>query len=437
MTDKERIPTFNLKAVLKETGLKADTLRAWERRYGLPEPERSAGGHRLFSQRDIETLKWLIARQEEGLSISRAVDLWRSMEQQDQDPLQAMPIGPAPDRRQFPSGVAIDELRHSWIEACRAFDENRAEQILTQAFAQFPPETVCLDVLVKGHSEIGKGWYKGEISVQQEHLASSLAIRRIEALLTAAPPPSYPGTILILCPPEDEHTFSPLVLTYLLRRRGRMATFLGANVPLQRFEETLQTVQPQLVVMTAQDMRTAAALLPFSEMLAREDIPLAYGGLVFNLIPKVREHIPGHFLGETLGQAPDVIEALISTRPKKIATAALSEAYQRALAAFTQKHTALIAQVSADLVREDVHPQHLTEANLHLNEDVIAALRLGDLHFLAQNMEWVKGLIKNYGIPVELLDRYVKTYLDAVRVVMGDDGEVVLQYFDDLDPVAA
>ena len=69
-------PAFNLKVVLKETGLGADTLRAWERRYGLPAPNRSAGGHRLYSQRDIETIKWLMKRQAEGLSISRAVDMW-------------------------------------------------------------------------------------------------------------------------------------------------------------------------------------------------------------------------------------------------------------------------------------------------------------------------------------------------------------------------
>ena len=68
-------PVFNLKAVLQETGLIADTLRAWERRYGLPTPNRSAGGHRLYSQYDIETIKWLIARQAEGLSISRGVQM--------------------------------------------------------------------------------------------------------------------------------------------------------------------------------------------------------------------------------------------------------------------------------------------------------------------------------------------------------------------------
>ncbi len=60
-------PIYNLKAVVQETGLKPDTLRAWERRYGsLPEPNRTGGGHRLYSQQDINTLKWLLARQDEG-----------------------------------------------------------------------------------------------------------------------------------------------------------------------------------------------------------------------------------------------------------------------------------------------------------------------------------------------------------------------------------
>src|SRR4026207_2567412 len=80
-------PAYNLKVVLKETGLAADTLRAWERRYGLPVPHRTPGGHRLYSQRDIETIKWLINRQAEGLSISHAVDLWNEQLASGSDPL--------------------------------------------------------------------------------------------------------------------------------------------------------------------------------------------------------------------------------------------------------------------------------------------------------------------------------------------------------------
>ena len=74
-----RNPIYNLSAVLRETGLTADVLRAWERRYELPKPQRTPGGHRLYSDYDVATIKWLQSRQTEGLSISRAVELWKEI----------------------------------------------------------------------------------------------------------------------------------------------------------------------------------------------------------------------------------------------------------------------------------------------------------------------------------------------------------------------
>src|ERR1044071_5790578 len=128
-------PAFNLKVVLKETGLGADALRAWERRYGLPVPNRSTGGHRLYSQRDIETIRWLMKRQAEGLSISRAVDLWNEQIASGVDPL----AGPAPTALATASTMPVqyqapdtnlDSLRTRWVEACMQFSELTAEQVL-------------------------------------------------------------------------------------------------------------------------------------------------------------------------------------------------------------------------------------------------------------------------------------------------------------------
>src|SRR5688572_7067863 len=135
-------PLYNLKAVIQETGLKPDTLRAWERRYGLPEPDRTSGGHRLYSQRDIEVLKWLIARQEEGLSISRAVELWRTLNAEGQDPL-TMREYTADARKQtlqtlVSGGESLNDLRSAWIDTCLAFDGQHAEALLAQAFALYP-----------------------------------------------------------------------------------------------------------------------------------------------------------------------------------------------------------------------------------------------------------------------------------------------------------
>src|SRR5512141_884756 len=152
------VPTFNLKAVVRETGLKPDTIRAWERRYGAPKPRRASGGHRLYAQRDIDLLKWMNARQHEGLSISRIVDLWKSLESEGKDPLQATSSSVLRPLVQLGDVGELAGLRREWVQACLNFDEPRAEQAAAQAFALFPVNNVVLDVLLRGLADIGEGW---------------------------------------------------------------------------------------------------------------------------------------------------------------------------------------------------------------------------------------------------------------------------------------
>ena len=123
MTATNRTPIYNMNAMLQETGLSADVIRVWEKRYQLPKPGRSAGGHRLYSQYDIELVKWLRARQLEGLSISRAVELWRDRVAAGQDPLgEAASEVVSVVEPLLPADTRIKVLRNHWLDACLAFD---------------------------------------------------------------------------------------------------------------------------------------------------------------------------------------------------------------------------------------------------------------------------------------------------------------------------
>ena len=420
--------TLNMKAVVNETGLKPDTLRAWERRYGLPQPVRTSGGHRLYSQHDVEILKWLKARQEEGLSISRAIDLWKQLQTEGEDPFVVMPLEKA-ETSLFPSsGATIDGLREDWIQACRNFNEPLAEQILTRAFALYPPEQVCIQVLKDGLAEIGIGWYQGTTTVQQEHLASELATRRLESLVAASPSPTMPGKVLVLCPPGEEHTFSPLLLTYLLRRNGRQAIFLGANVPLQRIENALEITKPNLVVMTAQQLQSAGNLQRMAEEIQKLDIPVAFGGRIFNLSPNLRDRIPGSFLGESLQQAPAVIAQLLShpAAPKQIQE--LTPEYQSALNTYQLQLASIESTVWREMNASGIPYTQLNIANLNLSQNIIAALTLGDISFLGLDVEWVKELLRNLGIPQGYLDRYIGVYAEAIVNQLGEEGKLISDY---------
>ena len=184
--------------------------------------------------------------------------------------------------------------------------------MLAQAFAFFPTEVVCVELIQKGLAQIGEGWYNGQITVQQEHFASALAIRRMEALLTSTPTPTRPGRMLIGCPPEEEHTFVPLMLSLLLRRRGWDVVYLGANIPLRSMETTVNAVRPNLVILTAQQLHTAASLREMAEMLYSERVPVAFGGLVFTQVTDLHLTIPGYYLGDRLDRVIGAVEQIMT-----------------------------------------------------------------------------------------------------------------------------
>jgi DNA-binding transcriptional MerR regulator len=425
-------PRFNLKAVVQQTGLKPDTLRAWERRYGLPTPERSSGGHRLYSQHDVDTIKWLIARQREGLSIKRAVELWRQVEAEGRDPLQAAtPIATpsAPTPVPHPAGETVAQLRQQWMDACLAYDEQRAEQLLNQAFALYSPETVTIELLQRAVAQIGEGWYKGDVTVQQEHFCSSLAVRRLEALVMAAPPPNRPGRILAACPPEEHHVIGLLLLTFRLRRRGREVIYLGANVPIEQLETTVAVIQPQLVIMAAQLLHTAATLKGADQALQQAEVPLAYGGLIFNLLPALRERIPGHFLGEQLESAPQRVESLMSAPRPVPEPETVPDAYIQALERFQERRGFIEARVIQSLSSGGYAHNHLALANRALGLNIGAALALGDMDFLGTDIEWVTGLLRNYRLPVEALYGYLHAYHQTVGEQLDERGQPIITWF--------
>jgi MerR family transcriptional regulator, light-induced transcriptional regulator len=423
-------PTYNLKAVVQETRLKPDTLRAWERRYGVPRPQRTLGGHRLYSQQDIDMLKWLVARQEEGLSISRAVDLWHSLIEQGQDPLQASPPLSLIHQPPLTLGSAITELRRAWVAACKAYDERTAENILAQASAIYPLETVCFELLQKGLTEIGEGWYKGEVTVQQEHFASALVMRRLGALIIATPPPTRPGRILVACPPEEEHTFSSLLMTLLLRRHGWDVIYLGADVPLNRLEMTIATTRPQLVIMAAQQLYTAATLLEMAHLLNQDHVPLAFGGLIFNYLPALRSRIPGYFLGDRLDMTPQVVEQLLMS-PRQISPAPVQgtgELPQQALYHYQEQQALIEARVWELMKTQNIVPDHLAYANTQLSRNIKAALALGSIEFAGANITWIEGLLVNYRLPAEQLQHYLKAYYEAARLHLGQQGQMIVDW---------
>src|SRR5438045_9735219 len=76
-SDSSETPLYNIAAVVQRTGVPATTIRAWERRYDYPKPHRGDHGQRLYSERDVESIGWLLDQTRHGVAISRAVAMVR------------------------------------------------------------------------------------------------------------------------------------------------------------------------------------------------------------------------------------------------------------------------------------------------------------------------------------------------------------------------
>jgi DNA-binding transcriptional MerR regulator len=432
-------PTFNLKVVVRETGLKPDTLRVWEKRYGIPNPQRTEGGHRLYSQYDIEILKWLVARQDEGLRISRAVKMWKQLLADGENPLLAVPTPTkAPPNQQIApaieGGDALIKLRQAWVSACLTYDQEQAEHALNQAFALYPVETVCLHLLQAGLRQIGMGWYEGEISVQQEHFASSLMMRRIEALLVGTPSPTRNGRVLLACPPEEEHTISPLLLNLFLRRRGWHVIDLGANVPIARLQTTIAMVKPDLIILVAQLLPTAASLYDMCIAIQDTHVPIAFGGAIFSRTPNLAENIPGHYLGETIEaavqQAEDHLSGFKLLSVKN--TGSLNGRYQPTLQEYINNQKNIEADLWELVVREQLTSAQLSTANRHLGQNIVAALKLGYIDALHNEMDWIRGLLQNHGPSTRVLHEYLRIYHQTAKRYLTETSQPILSWLDTL-----
>lgn len=299
-------PLYNTAAVVQRTGLSAATFRAWERRYGFPRPYRTSTGQRLYSERDIAALQWLADQTKQGLTISRAVDMLR------QGHARAEPKRTAPETAQ-----GFGDLRQQLRDALLAFAPARAESLFTEALALYTFEDVCLEIVQPVLVDIGERWHAGNLSVVEEHYASTFMRTRLSALMHAYVRDGTGPLIFAGCAPGEQHELGVLMLALFLMRAGYRVRYLGADVPAEALREPVERHRPAIVTLSAHSERTAQALAEVAGALREVSPPrpvLVYGGRVFNEQPALRAHMPGVFAGEDARAAVATIGGLLNGR---------------------------------------------------------------------------------------------------------------------------
>ena len=233
----------------RRVGVAPELLRAWESRYGVLAPARSAGGFRLYSEDDERRVRTMIANLDRGYPASEAARLASAA---------AAPAGSAGGPSELVRGVR--ELR----EALDDYDDAAANRTLDRLFASFSTEAVLGEVVLPYLRELGDRWERGEASIAQEHFASGVVRGRLLGLARGWGQGAGPRAVLA-CAPGELHDVGLVVFGVALRARGWRVTFLGADTPVETLSDVAGTLSPSLVVVTA---TTKARLLACSDALA-------------------------------------------------------------------------------------------------------------------------------------------------------------------------
>jgi MerR family transcriptional regulator, light-induced transcriptional regulator len=280
----QHLPVYNIKAVSRLVGLLPVTLRAWERRYGLPHPNRGEQGYRLYSEYDVHTLRWLKAQLESGMSIGRAVEYLNELRSTGYDPAVETSFQTQIRATTHASSPSLNSLADQLLDALLHFDESSALEIMRRSFTLYSVDQVLMEVVQPTLVTLGEAWHRGELPIAVEHYATQFCMQHLMSMLAAAAPPSHPGSIIAACAPGEMHQVGLLMLVVMLRWRGWDVKYLGPDLPLDRLEEALRPIHPQILMFSANRVETAERLAGLPHTLARFPEPhplIILGGQAF------------------------------------------------------------------------------------------------------------------------------------------------------------
>ena len=271
-------PALRIGAVSRRTGVAVTTLRAWEARYGVLRPSRTDGGHRLYSEEDVDRVLAVLRLTGQGWSVSAAASAITS----ERSPSR-LGLVTAPDDREV-DGAGTDgrsgdassaRSRVELARAVRAYDASAAESVLDEAFARLGVAHALEQVVMPVLRDLGEGWQEDPSLIAAEHFATNSLRPRLMRIVTVARSSTAPRCVAA-APEGEDHEFGVLAAATVAADLGFHVTYLGARTPAAALERTVATLRPDVVLVGAVTARAGREFVASPPQLG--DARLVVGG---------------------------------------------------------------------------------------------------------------------------------------------------------------
>ena len=261
-----------MRVVMSRTGLTADVLRAWERRYGAVQPYRSPAGQRLYSDHDVERLLLLRRATLDGHSIGAIAAL-------EDQALEAL-LARSPATEATPPQAEARTLLHEAMQATERLDASALEATLRRAAMALGATPFVDDFAPRFLVDVGERWHAGTVGVAHEHLATSLVRRALDRVIEAFAVAPRAPRVVVATPAGEQHELGAMLVAAAAAQEGWRVIYLGANLPAAEIIAAAREVQARAVALSlvAEPSREAAAELRDTARGLPEGTSLLVGG---------------------------------------------------------------------------------------------------------------------------------------------------------------
>jgi DNA-binding transcriptional MerR regulator len=234
-------------SVAARLGIAASTLRTWERRYSVGPSRRSAGGHRRYTEVDIDRVvltRLLIAR---GAPPRDAARVAHSLDAAGL----ADALGAEQDRG-VREGLSVADVAPAVLRSAKTGDSRRIGRLIAESLDGLGAVVAWTDVIAPTLIEIGHEWSAGRLLVEAEHLASEVIVGELRAYTRRIGDLDRgDATIVLASAEDDQHSLPVFAMEAALAETGLASLVLGARLPAQSLASVAQRLGPRVVFVWA------------------------------------------------------------------------------------------------------------------------------------------------------------------------------------------
>ena len=295
---------YPIRTLAELTGVSPTTLRAWERRYGLLKPERTAKGHRLYGSQDIELIRNIVRLLNQNHSISEAVRIVRH------DSGEASSV--------------ISETQDDWgnfqkllLQNVESFNEEGLDSVYNQALSMYPIDLVTENVILPVLEALGERWSSRETGIAEEHFFSAYLRNKLGARLHHESRRSRGQIILAACMPDEHHELGLLLFCLAAISHGYRIIYLGTDMPLEQLPGAAKHTLAAAVLLSATSVKYSETLKQqLVELNNKLHVPLLIGGALSSKSNTAFNDIGVVLLGDKQKPALEKLESLVSVHKR-------------------------------------------------------------------------------------------------------------------------